>query len=230
MASVQKTDSLDDWSPPLPEAERMRGLEVEEVYAPNQIAFMKKLFLASSNHGHNGQKEKTRIKKMQNRSANNARSSAHSFSLEDAKLDSQSSNKVKKRVLSKKDIERPVVKEFIHVSKHLDDDFVELLLKEAQYRARIPEFLEILEEADDPPAKYETSPRSVKLPEFIQTEWVDKGFKPSEIDRQMLKAYDEKLVRAIENYEYNNGLLDHDLRFKKVGNKRSRKEMTLSHG
>ena len=167
---------------------------------------------------------------MQNPARNNNRQNAENLSPRSAKLDGHNHDALQKIVLRKKDLTRPVVKEFIHVSKHLDDDFVELLLAEARYRARIPEFLEILTELEDPPAKYEMSPRSVRLPEFIEEEWVKKGFKPSEIDRQMLHAYDDKIVRAIENYEYNNGLLDEKLRFKKTGNKKSRKEMTLSRG
>ncbi len=85
---------------------------------------------------------------MKNNSENNARSHAYHPSLNKAKLDTYNPNGLKQVVLPKKDLERPVVKEFIHVSKHLDDDFVELLLAEARYRARIPEFLEFLEELD----------------------------------------------------------------------------------
>ena len=144
-------------------------------------------------------------------------------------LDARNYDVVEETVLRKKDLERPVVQEFISVSKHLDDDYVEMLLVEARHRARIPVFVEKLQSPPNPPALYAQSPRNLKLPDFIRKEWIDKGFNPSEIDRQMLDAYDPKIVRAIENYEYNNGLLDKDLRFTKTGNRRSRKEMSVSH-
>lgn len=143
-------------------------------------------------------------------------------------LDVLSGEMVQIGVLRKEDLDRSVVREFISVSRHLDDDFVGLLLAEARYRARIPEFLEKLKGHQNPPAQYDQSPRNLRLPDFIQQEWIGKGFSPSEIDRQMLAAYDPKIVRAIENYEYNNGLLGKELRFTKTGNRRSRKEMTIN--
>lgn len=228
MATGQKLSSPEDWSPPIPEAERMRGLELEDIYSSAQIDFMKRLFHGSKANGNPAHAAEMRNKEMKNRTENSASGSAHRFSPNEENVDVRQQELLKEVGLLEKYLDRPIVKEFIHVAKHLDDDFVELLLVEARHRARIPEFLEFVSGLNSPPAKYETSPRNVRLPEFIQSEWIDKGFKPEEIDRQMLKAYDEKLVRAIENYEYNNGLLDESLRFKKVGNKRSRKEMTLS--
>jgi len=142
-------------------------------------------------------------------------------------LDAPHTEVVEKIVLRKKDLDRKVVREFISVSKHLDDNFVELLLAEAYHRARIPEFLDIISNYAAPPMKYADSPRNLKLPDFIQREWINKGFNPPEIDRQMLAEYDKKLVRAIENYEYNHGLLDDKMRFQKAGNKKSRREMNL---
>lgn len=132
--------------------------------------------------------------------------------------------------MPKKDKYKPIVKEFVSVSKHLDDDFTDLLLAEARYRARIPAFLEMVSELDSPPAKYGTLLGNAQLPEFIRTEWVDKGFKPDEIDRQMLDAYDENLVSAIESYEKNNGLLEGALRFKRVENKMPLNKIDLTHG
>lgn len=162
---------------------------------------------------------------MRNNNQNNTAPKAAKGTGQYLKFDTFNNGVVQKDDLRKEDLERPVVREFISVSKHLDDDFVELMLAEARHRARIPTFLERVAKYENPPEKYERSPRNLRLPEFIQKEWIDKGFLPAEIDRQMLAAYDEKIVRAIENYEYNNGLLDEKLRFLKAGNKRSRREM-----
>jgi hypothetical protein len=96
---------------------------------------------------------------------------------------------------------RPVVREFKSVSRHLDDDFVELMLKEARHRARIPTFLERIHNSENPPQGYEYAGGQKKgqLADFIQIEWLDKGFNPNDIDRQMLEAYDAELVKSLKN-------------------------------
>ena len=93
----------------------------------------------------------------------------------------------------------PKTTNFTSVSRHLDGDFVELLLAEARHRARIPTFLEKITKSGNPPQRYQYVAPSQKktLSQFIQNEWVGKGYTPNEIDHEMLKAYDPELVKAL---------------------------------
>lgn len=215
------TKSANEWYPPIPPAERMRNLDVYDVYSQGQIDFMRDLSSNTKLH------KNDRNEKMANNYSDGPQAENKNTSANIQNVDARNTDVLDSGVLKKEDTGRSVVHEFISVSKHLDDDFVELLLAEARHRARIPAFVERVLEAKNIPKQYAESPRNLRLPEFIKQEWINKGFLPHEIDRQMLAAYDSKLVRAIENYEYNHGPLDQSMSFPKVGNRRSKREMKM---
>lgn len=122
---------------------------------------------------------------------------------------------------------QPLVEEWMSIAEHLDEDDLIHLLTKAKQLAQVRLFAKSMEDKAEKPMLYVDSPRGLKLTDFIEREWLRKGFSPRDIDRKKLAAYDEKLVRAIENYEYSNGILPESLRFPKVGNRRSKKEMVM---
>ena len=135
---------------------------------------------------------------------------------------------VKKGVLVKEDKRNRLVKEWESTIHHLTNDDVEVLLKEAKRRARFAVFKENITDTENPPSLYENAPRNLSLVDFIENEWLKKGFNPNNYERGIVGAYDKKLLRAIENYEYNHGLLPEEFRFPKTRNRLSKHELNAA--
>lgn len=133
--------------------------------------------------------------------------------------------RIKKGVLIEDKKRKRLVKEWESTVHHLTNEDVEVLLKEAKRRARFAVFKDKILDTEDPPELYENAPRNLNLKEFIANEWLKKGFNPNDYERGLIGAYDKKLVRAIENYEYNHGLLPEELRFPKTRNRLSKHEL-----
>lgn len=234
-AAPSHVEAFANWLPAVPDAERARGLEPEDVYSPAQIERMRQILTRSlaqenalaqqneraiimSTHNNRPPIQKPHKNEEKTRALDAARELVNTSQIPMDGL-----------VSRKEDRKSPLIQEWISVTDHLDDDDFELLLAEAKQRARVTIFVKELNAREDRPMQYAASPRNLKLTDFIEQEWVAKGFNPLSIDRKMLGAYDDKLVRAIENYEYNNGFLPEHLRFPKVGNRRSKREMSASN-
>lgn len=231
MAGVN--ESSNDWLPPIPAAERMRGLEPEEVWNAEQLNRMRCIKFGPiplPSQAHNQEHAMTHHADQNHRTPTFGESEGESeYEFNQSKnLASRNENSLPFQSIMKEKSGNPHFIEWVSITEHLDETDMQLLLQEARSRARVSLFLNRISESRCPPIRYIESPRGLGLKEFIEREWISKGFLPHEIDRRMLAAYDKKLVRAIENFEYANGILPDALRFPKVGNRRSKKERGLT--
>lgn len=116
--------------------------------------------------------------------------------------------------------------EWIAVSDDLTDEDRESLLKEARVLAKQNILLRELRTSDRRPNPYENPSRKLSLVEFIQTEWVDKGWNPPDIERAVVSKFDPKLLKACTDYESKRvKTLPEGLRFKKNRNRTSYAEL-----
>lgn len=105
------------------------------------------------------------------------------------------------------------LRQFADVATHLSEDQRTKILRKAQHDARIGRFLADIRNKKNPPSLYRDKPSWMSVPEFLRTEWLNKGILHKEIDRKMVAAYDEDLIRGIINFEATHGRLPEELQF-----------------
>lgn len=105
-------------------------------------------------------------------------------------------------------------KQFAEVAPYLNEKHLAAILEKARHDARIGRFLAEINASDNRPGLYRDKPGWMSLPEFLKTEWLAKGWLRDDVDRQMVEAYDDGLLRGIINFEANHGRLPDDLQFK----------------
>lgn len=113
-------------------------------------------------------------------------------------------------------------KQFAEVAPYLNEKQLEAILERARHDARIGRFLAEINASNTRPALYRDKPGWMSLPEFLRTEWLAKGWLRDDVDRQMVGAYDDGLLRGVINFEANHGRLPDELQFKVLRERQAR--------